>query len=214
MKLNKYVARGARILLLLLLLTTIPFLTLVSIDMIGLWTAKNDKQTQRRNIAIIDALVSQVEKSDYWNDTSVYKMYSIDADPACFRLLLVDIDHLQPTSEKTQPLDELSQLIAIRMSVNQSLLESMALWPSFQRARASEMFTPAQASALNACIAVTPFSGWCVRKFTKKIEASGKKFDDGLVHLEMIKKIEGAESGERKYCSTVPEIRLVDKAPQ
>ncbi len=205
---------GGRLLIwvvLLLGVLSLPFLALITIDLFGLWTSENSQHKQRREHALIDTLVDRIGRTDEWNDSSTDRMDMLSLRPACNRLHLSEIEFIRPTIGKELPSANLAESIELQLVINDSMLQNMALVRSYQRARAGRTLTPLQASALHACIAVTPFSRWCTKEYHQAIKATELKFEDGLLHLGLIKKIEGAKVGDAQYCSTVPELRIIDQ---
>ena len=205
-------ARNAKYTLVLaLFIFAAPSLALIAIDMIGLATAANKQQLERRRMAIFDALDDEADRAAQWADASTNAMVIEIPDPPCDRLYVSKVDALQPTSHQQHSPEALLQSLRSRLQGNESLLQSIGLGPHFRNASAARTLTPLLASALRACIATTPLSGWCIDQYENAVAKSKLKFTDGLIHMEMIRPIKGGKANGGVHCSIVPKLEWIGK---
>jgi hypothetical protein len=200
--------RFVRYLLLALCFAVTPFATLVTIDMVGLWTSENKLQYDRRHQAIYATLVDQAERGEQWSNTADEPMYVITQRVPCNRLVVSEVERIERTSDSSLSAEEIVKFLNWRIPVTESEFHNWGLGPKIRHAEAAQTITPLAASALRACIAATPFSGWCIQRYSERVRNSDLKFEEKLLHMELIRKIEGATKGWRQYCSIVPEIQL------
>lgn len=195
--------RALFVALLFVLLLSLPAIWLIGRDMISLQLASTPDQRRVRESAIIDGLLHEVNRAKAMESEGNLILSSRSISQPCYTIPLSSIQKnwqfLLSAISKGTDYDTNYQMIAVRVAA-ENFIRYDARYMD-----AKEKFTSLQASALRACIAVSPFRDRCLAQTTHILGRSTDRYNQQAVELGLQIPIR-SDPGDRhqRYCNALP----------